>query len=133
MKFKKWKKKITTGFSPGEKYVAKIVKGETIPFKRMAEMMVTSSTVSKGDTLNVLDSLVTQTLFMLEAGHSVKFDGLGTFYPKAKVKAMATADEVTAETIGSIGIGFLAQADAREKMKKASISIEPLDEPTTGV
>ena len=47
-------------------------------------------------------------------------------------KAMATADEVTAETIGSIGIGFLAQADAREKMKKATISIEPLDEPTTG-
>ncbi|NCC19353.1 MAG: hypothetical protein EOM29_10490, partial [Bacteroidia bacterium] len=38
---------------------------------------------SKGGTLNVLDSLVTQTLFMLEAGHSVKFDGLGTFYPKA--------------------------------------------------
>lgn len=129
MKYKKWKKKITTGFSPGEKYVAKIVKGETIPFKRMATMMVTSSTVSKGDTLNVLDSLVTQTLFMLEAGHSVKFDGLGTFYPKAKVKAVDTPDEVTAETIISVGIGFLAEMDAREQMKNASISIEPLDEP----
>jgi predicted histone-like DNA-binding protein len=129
MIFKKWKKKITTGYTPGEKYVAKIVKGETIPFKRMAEMMVTSSTVSKGDTLNVLDSLVTQTLFMLESGHSVKFDGLGTFYPKAKVRAMATADEVTAETIGTIGIGFLAEIDAREKMNKTSISIMPLDEP----
>ena len=128
MRFKKLKKRITTGATPGVKFVAKLVKGETIPFKRMSEMMVTSSTVSKGDTLNVLDSLVTNTLYMLQAGHSVRFDGLGTFYPKAKVKAMETAEEVTAETIESIGIGFLAESDAREKMKSSSISILSLDE-----
>lgn len=130
MKFKKLKKKITTGATPGMKFVAKIVKGETIPFKRMAEMMVTSSTVSKGDTLNVLDSLITQTLFMLEAGHSVKFDGLGTFYVKPKVKAMTTPEEVTAETIERIGIGFLPEMDVRDRMSKVSISIDPLEEET---
>lgn len=130
MKFKKGKRRITTGSSPGEKFVAKIVKGETIPFKSMAEMMVTSSTVSKGDTLNVLDSLITQTLYMLKAGHSVKYDGFGTFYVRTKVKAVDTADEVTAETIQYIGVGFLPEMDVRNDMKNVSISIEPLDEVT---
>ena len=96
----------------------------------MAEMMVTSSTVSKGDTLNVLDSLITQTLYMLRAGHSVKYDGFGTFYVRTKVKAVDTADEVTAETIQYIGVGFLPEMDVRNDMKNVSISIEPLDEVT---
>ena len=129
MKFRKVKRRIPVGATPGVKFLAQIVKGETINFKTMAEMMVTSSTVSKGDTLNVLDSLVTQTLFMLEAGHSVKYDGFGTFYPRPKVKAMPTAEEVTADTVENVGIGFLPEIDARKKMKSVPIHIEEPETP----
>ncbi|MDD4703710.1 MAG: hypothetical protein PHE28_05205, partial [Bacteroidales bacterium] len=60
----------------GDKWMAQMIKGETINFKKLAAMIEKSSTVSKGDALNALDALVSSTTWMLQEGHSVKFDGL---------------------------------------------------------
>ncbi|MBP1629949.1 MAG: domain fused to wHTH, Ig, or Glycine-rich motif [Bacteroidetes bacterium] len=128
MKFKKTKKDIHVGYNPGEKYLAQLVKYETISFKTMAQMIEKSSTVSRGDIMNVMDSMMAQTLFMLKAGHPVKYDGFGTFHIKTKVKAMNTPEEVTASTIESIAISFLPDKEARDDMKTVSISIDDIEE-----
>ena len=130
MKFRKQKKRIVVGATPGIKFLAQIVKGETITFKTMAAMIEKSSTVSKGDILNVLDSVASQTIFMLQAGHSVKYDGLGTFNIRTKVKAMDTIEEVTAETVERVGIGFNPEVDFKNQIKSVPIHIEDDTEPT---
>ena len=127
MKFRKKKKRIAVGLTPGDKWLAQMIKGETINFKKLAAMIEKISTVSKGDTLNALDALVSSTTWMLQEGHSVKFDGLGTFYPKAKVKAVDTSDEVTADTVLRVGVGFTPETDFKADMKSVPISIEPLE------
>lgn len=129
MKFRKKKKRIAVGATPGVKFMAQIVKGETINFKKMADMMDKASTVNKGDILAVLDLMSATAVWMLQEGHPVKFDGFGTFVPKAKVKAMETAEEVTAQTIESIGVRYTPDVDVKAKMKSVSIHIEETETP----
>lgn len=128
MRFKKKKRKITTGSSPGEKFVAQLDRGVKVNTEQLAEMMVTSSTVSKGDMLNSIDSLITQMFYVLQLGHSVKLRGFGTFYVKTKVKAVNTLEEVTADTVERITIGFIPEVEIRDRMKKISITIEASEE-----
>ena len=104
MRFKKKKRKVTTGFSPGDKYVAQLDRGEKVTTEQLAEMLVTSSTVSKGDMLNTLDSVITQMIYVMQLGHSIKLRGFGTFYVKTKVKVVNTLEEVTADTVERLGI-----------------------------
>jgi predicted histone-like DNA-binding protein len=128
MRFKKSKRKITTGSSPGDKFVPQLDRGVKVNTEQLAEMMVTSSTVSKGDMLNTIDSLITQMFYVLQLGHSVKLRGFGTFYVKTKVKAVDTLEEVTADTVERITIGFLPDVEIRDRMKKISITIEASEE-----
>ncbi len=128
MRFKKRKRKITTGFSPGEKFVAQLEKVQDVSTEMLAEMMVTSSTVSKGDMLNVLDSAITQMFYLLQLGHTVRLRGFGTFYVRTRVKAVDTLEEVTANTVEYIGIGFRPEVGVRDRMKKVSINIIPSEE-----
>lgn len=130
MRFKKKKRKVTTGFSPGDKYVAQLDRGEKVTTEQLAEMLVTSSTVSKGDMLNTLDSVITQMIYVMQLGHSIKLRGFGTFYVKTKVKAVDTLEEVTADTVERITIGFLPDVEAKDRMKKAPINIIPSEEET---
>ena len=130
MRFKKKKRKVTTGFSPGDKYVAQLDRGEKVTTEQLAEMLVTSSTVSKGDMLNTLDSVITQMIYVMQLGLSIKLRGFGTFYVKTKVKAVDTLEEVTADTVERIGIGFLPDDEAKDRMKKAPINIIPSEEET---
>ena len=123
MRFKKKKRRITTGVTPGVKFVAALDRGDKVSTEQLAEMLVTSSTVSKGDMLNTLDSVITQMIYLLQFGHSIKLRGFGTFYVKTKVKAMPTAEEVTAETVERVSIGFLQDVEAKDRMKKAPINI----------
>lgn len=128
MLFKKRKRKVTTGFSPGDKFVAQLDRSVKVDTKQIADMMVTSSTVSKGDMLNVIDSLLTQMLYLLQLGHTIKLTGFGTFYVRTNVKAVDTLEEVTADTVEKIGIGFLPETDVRERMNKVPINIVPTEE-----
>lgn len=130
MRFKKKKRKVTTGFSPGDKYVAQLDRGEKVTTEQLAEMLVTSSTVSKGDMLNTLDSVITQMIYVMQLGHSIKLRGFGTFYVKTKVKAVDTLEEVTADTVERITIGFLPDVEAKDRMKKSPINIIPSEEET---
>lgn len=123
MRFKRKKRKITTGLTPGDKFVAQPEKVQDVTTEMLAEMMVTSSTVSKGDMLNVLDSAITQMFYLLQLGHTVKLRGFGTFFVRTKVKAVNTLEEVTADTVENIGIGFRPEVGIRDRMKKVSINI----------
>ena len=131
MKFRKVKQNIHVGYSPGEKYLAKVVKGETVGFDALAEIVEKSTNVTKGDILNVLDAVSAATTSLIKLGHNVRFDRFGIFDLRVKVKAMNTPEEVTADTIERITIGFTPDVDLKNNVKSVSISIEPYEtEPT---
>lgn len=121
MEFKKVKRNVTVGHTPGVKYMAQIVRGETIDFNAMADMIEKSSTVSKADVLAVLEQMQTTALWMMQAGHSVRFGDLGIFTPTAKVKAVNTEEEVTAETIQRIYTRFTPSVEMKKKMKSSKV------------
>ena len=121
MEFKKVKRNVTVGHTPGVKYMAQIVRGETIDFNKMADMIAETSTISKGDILAVLEQMQTTALWMMQAGHSVRFGDLGIFTPTAKVKAVNTEEEVTAETIQRIYTRFTPSVEMKKKMKSSKV------------
>lgn len=122
MEFKKVKRTIHVGNNPGVKFMAQIVRGETIDFNSMADMIEKSSTVSKADALAVLEQLQTTASWMMEAGHSVRFGSLGIFTPTAKVKTVDTEEDVTADTIKRIYTRFTPSVELKQKMKSSKIT-----------
>lgn len=121
MEFKKVKRNVTVGHTPGVKYMAQIVRGETIDFNKMADMIAETSTISKGDILAVLEQMQTTAAWMMQAGHSVRFGDLGIFTPTAKVKAVDTEEKVTTETIQRMYTRFTPSVDLKQKMKSSKI------------
>mgnify|MGYP003595959693 CR=1 FL=1 len=121
MEFKKVKRNVTVGHTPGVKYMAQIVRGETIDFNKMADMIAETSTISKGDILAVLEQMQTTAAWMMQAGHSVRFGDLGIFTPTAKVKAVDTEEKVTVETIQRMYTRFTPSVDLKQKMKSSKI------------
>lgn len=121
MEFKKVKRNVTVGHTPGVKYMAQIVRGETIDFNKMADMIAETSTISKGDILAVLEQMQTTAAWMMQAGHSVRFGDLGIFTPTAKVKAVDTEEKVTVDTIQRMYTRFTPSVDLKQKMKSSKI------------
>ena len=125
MKFKIVKKKVLAGKDAGtEKYCPQMVKGQTVDFDKMAEMIEKVSAMSRGDILSVLDQMATTAVWMLQEGHAVRFGSLGIFTPSAKVKMKATADEVEAEDIEKLRVRFRPSSELNEKMQKGKKNID---------
>ena len=71
LKFIKQKRKITTGFSPGEKFVAKILQDDVIDTRKLSEIIAETSSLSRGDILSVLAQLETVIGWALQEGNAV--------------------------------------------------------------
>lgn len=121
------KRNITTGFSPGEKYLAVIEREKQVDFETIAEQIVESSSMSKGDVMGVLQQLEQQMSFHLLRGASVKLGLLGIFQPAFKAKARDTQEEVTSDTITRIYINYRPSTWLRKKMLEANKSLVKLE------
>ena len=121
------KRNITTGFSPGEKYLAVIEREKQVDFETIAEQIVESSSMSKGDVMGVLQQLEQQMSFHLLRGASVKLGLLGIFQPAFKAKTRDTQEEVTSDTITRIYINYRPSTWLRKKMLEANKSLVKLE------
>ena len=54
VQYMKTKKNITVGYNPGEKYLAKIIFGETITLEKLSELVAESSSYNEGDVYNMM-------------------------------------------------------------------------------
>ncbi len=124
MKFKKVKVKVGFGKEKVEKFKAQMVKGQAVSFDKLAEMIELSSNLSKGDILSVLYMMRRQAVFLLQEGHAVRFDELGTLTPSASVKTVDTADDVKTETIKKVSARFTPAKELKKAMNDVSRNIE---------
>lgn len=128
IKFFKFKRIVNVNGESKVKYVARIQLQPVVGFDQIAELVERKSTMSRGDILGVLAEIETAVLWMVENGHPVKLNLLGSYFPSIEAEAVDSPEEVTASTIESIAISFLPDIEARNDMKTVSISIDDIEE-----
>ncbi|MFA6200237.1 MAG: hypothetical protein WC679_07545 [Bacteroidales bacterium] len=116
VRFMKTKKKISVGTTPGIKYLAKIVYGETVSLEQLSEFVAEASAMTEGDIYNVLVQSQNVIIRLLTDGVPVDLGRFGRFYPRFNAKAMSTYEEVTAETISNFTARFLPSPYFRKKL-----------------
>ena len=92
-------------------YPRSIVVGDPASTDEVAQKLADISTVSLGDTYNVLKNLSTVLKAFMKEGRSVKLDGVGTFYYTADAtkQGVDTAEEVSAKQIVGVRVRFLPE------------------------
>ena len=119
----KVKRTISVGNDPGEKFIARIVREQSVDLDQIAEEISGASTMSKADVLGVLQQLQVQMKAHLLRGASVKLDLLGYFTPSLRAKAVATPDEVNAQSIKGVHINFKPSKWLSKEVKNVSFRL----------
>ena len=92
-------------------YPRSIVVGDPATTDEVAKKLAEISTVSLGDTYNVLKDLSSVLKSFMKEGRSVKLDGVGTFYYTADAtkQGVDTPEEVSAKQIVGVRVRFLPE------------------------
>ena len=106
IQFVKVKKNIVFGPNPGEKFIARIEREQSVNLDYIAEQIAGASTMSKADVMGVLQQLQVEMSYHLLRGASVRLGLLGTFTPNLRAKSQESADLVKADTIKGLHIAF---------------------------
>lgn len=106
MYYKKTKKKLNNKWYPQS-----VTTGEPIATRQVADRLAAVSTVSRADVAAVLAELAGVMADYMALGHTVKLDGLGTFYYTATASGNGVdkAEDVTAEQIKGVRVRFIPE------------------------
>lgn len=117
IRYMKIKKIIHVGYSPGEKYLAKIIFGDMVGIDRLSEMIAETSSLSEGDINSVLIQMQKVVPWLILEGIPVDLGRLGKLYPGIKAKAVNTYEEVTNETIEEFYVRFNPSSSFKSNLK----------------
>lgn len=106
IQFVRVKRNIIFGPNPGEKFIARIVREQSVDLDYIAEQVAGASTMSKADVMGVLQQLQVEMSYHLLRGATVKLGLLGTFSPNLRAKSQESADLVKADSIKGLHIAF---------------------------
>ncbi len=123
----KIKRKINVGSNPGEKYLARLYRGQDVTMDQIASDISLSTTISYPDVLACLKALEIHISKYVLAGQAVKFDYLGHFIPSISASAMATPDEVTADTIKKTRCRFFPSVEFKNALAKSKYELADLN------
>lgn len=92
-------------------YPQAVTVGEPVTTDEIAQLLADFSSVSVGDTYNVLKNLARAMSIYMSNGRSVKLEGVGTFYYTltASGQGVDTAEEVNANQITGVRVRFLPE------------------------
>lgn len=122
--FKKKQQKIN-----GLWYPVSITMGEVITTQKISERLSAISTVSKSDVQAVLADLASVMADYMALGHTVKLDGLGTFYftAVASKQGVATPEEVSARQITGVRVRFLPESSRKNGNRTVTRTLTDVD------
>ncbi|MFV0501853.1 MAG: hypothetical protein ACK5MH_09720 [Bacteroidales bacterium] len=121
------KKMIHTGFSQGEKFMARIFRNSDVSMEELCTEITQSTTVSYPDVLACLKALEINVSRHILAGRAVKFSLLGSFIPALKAKAMDTLEEVDASTIIKARCRFYPSPSFMSDLSKTSFNLRDIE------
>ena len=110
-------------------YPKSITMGEPIDTEKIIDRLSAISTVSKADVRAVLADLASVMADYMALGHTVKLDGLGTFYytAVASKQGVATKEEVTADLITGVRVRFLPETRRKNGNRIATRALADVD------
>lgn len=120
-------RKITTGFSPGMKYLAMIFRSGNVEPQTAVERIVKHSNMSKAAVVGVMVGIEDLLIEAAEDGKAVKLPYIGTFIPSIEATAMDTAEEVDASTIKRYTMRFYPSVNMNKRIKSTSGEKQSLD------
>lgn len=112
--------------APIKFYPRAITLGKSVNLKFMVDKIHERSSLSRGDVRSVINNFVEKLKEQLLEGKSVNIEGLGVFSLSLRSKGEMTEKEVTAKSVSSVKICFLASKDLRIN-KTATRASERLD------
>ena len=103
--------------------------GEPIETEKIIERLAQISTVSKADVQAVLADLASVMADYMALGHTVKLDGLGTFYytAVASKQGVATKEEVTSDLITGVRVRFIPETKRKNGNRIATRALTDVD------
>ena len=127
------KRNILLGNNPGERYVARLFRGQDVDLDSIAESISNSTTISYADVLAVLKALEMEISKVVLNGSAVKLGYLGTFSPAIRAKSQLDIDQVDANTITHFTCRFLPSVSfkrilAKVKYQEADLEVKGMVE-----
>ena len=127
IEYVKVKRLISVGRNPGEKFLARLFRGQDVLIDQIASDIAESTTVSYPDVLACLKAMEIHVSKYVLSGQAVKFGLLGSFIPAISAKAVDSADAVTAETIRHTRCRFYPSADFMKSLAKSKYELADLE------
>ena len=121
IKYVKVKRTINVGDNPGEKFLARIYRGQDVEIDQIASEISEATTVTHPDVLEF------HIVKYISAGQAVKLGLLGSFIPSISAKAMATPDEVTADSIKRARCRFYPSVQFKNSLTKCQFKLADLN------
>lgn len=110
-------------------YPQSVTVGEPIDTDKIIERLAQISTVSRSDVQAVLGDLASVMADYMALGHTVKLDGLGTFYYTAiaSKNGVKTPEEVNANQITGTRVRFIPESKRSNGNKTVTRSLTDTD------
>jgi predicted histone-like DNA-binding protein len=120
------KREIHVGGNPGTKYLARLWREQDVNLETIADEISEASALSHADVVACLKAFEFFVSQHVMNGSAVKFQTLGSFVPSIKVKAMATKEAVTTNTIKRACCRFVPSVQFKHSLKKANYTLKDL-------
>jgi predicted histone-like DNA-binding protein len=117
IEYVKVKRNILLGNNPGERYVARLFRGQDMDLDMVAESISNSTTISYADVLATLKALETEISKAVLNGSAVKLGFLGSFIPSIKAMSQEEAEKVDANTITRFSCRFYPSTKFKHTLK----------------
>lgn len=119
--YKKIKRLITVGSNPGEKFLAAIANQGRITTDQLMAYVQSTSSISEQDITLLFRSLAKIIKENVEMGRGVNLQDLGVFLPGFKSNGELNIDDVSADNIEKVTVGFRPAPKFRDEIKKAGV------------
>lgn len=117
IQYYKLKRKVFSGGRKSYRYVARRKVETVIDLDKIVSIVVGKCSASRGDILSVLAETETAIAWMLEEGHPVRLNLLGTFFPAIEARSCNSPEEVTRESILKFRCLFKPSKYLRDRFK----------------
>ena len=113
------KRNISTGFNPGEKYLAVIDRSGIMTQEQLADRIAEMSSLAYNDVLSALAALQMVIADATMNGITVQLDQLGNFTPFIKSTAVDAIEDANTESIKRLRVNFYPNVRFKKKLKSS--------------
>ncbi|MBO7224488.1 MAG: HU family DNA-binding protein [Bacteroidales bacterium] len=127
IKYVKVKRDIHVGQNPGERYVARLFRGQDVDLDSIAESISNSTTISYADVIATLKALEIEISKAILNGSAVKLNYLGSFIPQLNAKSQLDVDTCDASSIKRFSCRFLPSVKFKHNLEKVKFQEADLE------